>query len=124
MCEGELVTPSQIETTLPGTNRHIINDLRRALRVGMGPCQGGFCTYRTAGIMHQNKQLSSQQTTKALVDFLEERWKGVKPVLWGRHLRQMQLDESIYKGLLGLDNLPPELRGAHSPRICEVDTDG
>lgn len=124
ICECELVTRSQIEANLTGNDRNIISDLRRALRVGMGPCQGGFCTYRTAGIMHQNRQLSAQQTNKALVDFLQERWKGMTPVLWGQHLRQMQLDEGIYKGLLGLDKLPTELSGADSSRIGELETEG
>lgn len=124
ICECELVTRSQIEANLTGNDRNIINDLRRALRVGMGPCQGGFCTYRTAGIMHQNKQLSAQQTNKALVDFLQERWKGITPVLWGQHLRQMQLDEGIYKGLLGLDKLPADLSGTDSARIGELETEG
>ena len=29
-----------------------IDDLRRHLRIGMGPCQGSFCGARTAGIIH------------------------------------------------------------------------
>lgn len=124
ICECELVTRPQIEARLNQNNRHIINDLRRDLRVGMGPCQGGFCTYRVAGIMHENKKLSAQDTNKALVDFLQERWKGVAPVLWGQHLRQMQLDEGIYKGLLGLDKLPEALSGTSTHRIGELETEG
>ena len=33
----------------PGMN---LDDVRRMLRLGMGPCQGGFCTYRATGILH------------------------------------------------------------------------
>ena len=29
-------------------------------------------------------------------------------MLWGQHLRQMQLDEGIYLGLLGLDKFPTD----------------
>ena len=124
ICECEIVTRSQIEASLAHSGSHIINDLRRDLRVGMGPCQGGFCTYRVAGIMHENNDLSAPQTNKALVDFLQERWKGMTPVLWGQHLRQMQLDQGIYLGLLGLDKLPPELSGAEEARLGEVETEG
>jgi len=124
ICECELVTRPQIEDSLTYNKRNIINDLRRDLRVGMGPCQGGFCTYRVAGIMHQKQQLSAQETNKALVDFLRERWKGMTPVLWGQHLRQMQLDEGIYLGLLGLDKLPPTLSGIDQPRVGELETEG
>jgi glycerol-3-phosphate dehydrogenase len=124
ICECEIVTRPQIEEHLAHDQTTIINNLRRDLRLGMGPCQGGFCTYRAAGIMNENKKLAAPQTNKALVDFLQERWKGVQSVLWGQHLRQMQLDEGIYLGLLGLDKLPAELSGLDRGRMGEVETEG
>ena len=124
ICECEIVTRPQIEASLSRSGSNIINDLRRDLRVGMGPCQGGFCTYRVASIMHENNRLSAQETNKALVDFLQERWKGITPVLWGQQLRQMQLDEGIYLGLLGLDKLPSELSGVDRSRVGEIETEG
>jgi glycerol-3-phosphate dehydrogenase len=124
ICECELVTRPQIEALLAENQTNIINDLRRDLRVGMGPCQGGFCTYRVAAMMHEHKKISAREANKALVDFLQERWKGAQPILWGHHLRQMQLDEGIYLGLLGLDKLPVALTGADQARIGEVETEG
>jgi glycerol-3-phosphate dehydrogenase len=124
ICECELVTRPQIEAGLTRHNRHIINDLRRDLRVGMGPCQGGFCTYRVAGIMQEQQNVPARQINKALVDFLQERWKGMLPVMWGQNLRQMQLDQGIYLGLLGLDKLPPELSGLDDGRVGELATEG
>jgi glycerol-3-phosphate dehydrogenase len=124
ICECEIVTRPQIEAQLNHDKTKIINNLRRELRLGMGPCQGGFCTYRAAGIMHEHEKISASEANKALVDFLQERWKGVKPVLWGQHLRQMQLDQGIYLGLLGLDKLPATLSGAETPRLGEVETEG
>jgi glycerol-3-phosphate dehydrogenase len=44
-------------------------------------------------------------SNRALMDFLEERWKGIRPVLWGTSLKEEELIESIYKGLF---NLAPE----------------
>jgi glycerol-3-phosphate dehydrogenase len=124
ICECELVSRPQIEANLAHSGSRIINDLRRDLRVGMGPCQGGFCTYRVAGILHESEKLSAAESNKALVDFLQERWKGITPVLWGQQLRQMQLDEGIYLGLLGLDKLPPSLSGLDRPRLGEVESEG
>lgn len=124
ICECELVTRPQIETVLAQHEGNIINDLRRDLRLGMGPCQGGFCTYRAAGILHEQKNLSAHETNKALVDFLQGRWKGMTSIMWGQQLRQTLLDEGIFLGLLGLDKLPAELSGADSPRIGEVETEG
>lgn len=124
ICECEIITRPQIEHHLSRNNTHIMNDLRRDLRVGMGPCQGGFCAYRVAGIMHEEKNLTAEQTNKALVDFVSERWKGMNAILWGQHLRQMQLDEGIYVGLLGLDKLPQDLSRATERRIGELETEG
>jgi glycerol-3-phosphate dehydrogenase len=124
ICECEIVTRPQIEEHLAHDKTNIINNLRRDLRLGMGPCQGGFCTYRAAGIMNEHKKLSAPETNKALVDFLQERWKGIQSVLWGQHLRQIQLDQGIYLGLLGLDKLPAELSGLDRGRIGEIETEG
>ena len=33
-------------------------------------------------------------------DFLQERWKGVWPILYGDQLRQARLDDWIFQGLL------------------------
>ena len=43
--------------------RHSTNldDIRRLVRLGMGPCQGGFCMYRATGILHGVEQLDGEQ---------------------------------------------------------------
>ncbi|MDQ2743049.1 MAG: FAD-dependent oxidoreductase, partial [Chloroflexota bacterium] len=105
ICECEYVRRAQVENVARERGTHDLSDIRRELRLGMGPCQGGFCTYRAAGVLHDVQHLPTEQTNQALLGFLEERWKGVKPVLWGDDLRQMHLDEEIYLNLLGVDRL-------------------
>jgi len=109
VCECELVTRADIEQA---TAEHpdpaapwVLDDLRRDLRLGMGPCQGGFCGYRAAGILHENGAANAEQTNAALADFAQRRWKGQRPLLWGQGLRQALLDEHIYHDILGLDRL-------------------
>jgi hypothetical protein len=41
-----------------------------------------------------------------LRDFLQARWRGVTPVLWGQQLKQERLDELIYLSLMNADHLP------------------
>jgi glycerol-3-phosphate dehydrogenase len=106
VCECEYVLRSRIEQVARERATHDLDDIRRELRLGMGPCQGGFCTYRAAGVLHDLRHLSPDQTNAALLRFLEARWKGVRPVLWGDDLRQIRLDEEIYLNLLGVDRLP------------------
>ena len=40
------------------------------------------------------------------LDFLQERWKGVWPILYGDQLRQARLDDWIFQGLLDVEHLP------------------
>ena len=76
------------------------------MRLGMGPCQGGFCTLRVAGIKHSITRTGIQSTNVSLRDFLQERWKGLAPILWGQQLRQERLDELIYLSVLNANHLP------------------
>jgi glycerol-3-phosphate dehydrogenase len=41
---------------------------------------------------------------------LQERWKGVLPILWGRQLKQERLDELIYLSILNVDHLPDDAK--------------
>lgn len=106
VCECELVTRSQIEERLRDSGSPILNDLRRDLRLGMGPCQAGFCAYRAAGIIHETLHLSSADANSQFAQFLQERWKGERPLMWGHSLRSFELGLNIYKNILGVDTLP------------------
>lgn len=106
ICECELVSRDKLEQTLKRSGSTNLDDIRRRLRLGMGPCQGGFCIYRAIGLMHSAEGLSAEQANRALLDFLQERWKGVWPILYGDQLRQMRFDEWIFHGVLDVDHLP------------------
>jgi glycerol-3-phosphate dehydrogenase len=72
----------------------------------MGPCQGGFCIYRATGILHGVDRLDGAHASASLRGFLQERWKGVWPILYGDQLRQARLDDWIFQGLLDVEHLP------------------
>jgi len=147
ICECELVTRGMLEQAARNNPTISLDDLRRDVRLGMGPCQGGFCTYRAVGVIHEMRLadvLESDTETSSwdmanvqspalakpalqappaenaasadglynpnllLHDFLQERWKGVVPIVWGRQLKQEQLDRLIYLSLMNADHLPDE----------------
>ncbi len=116
ICECEIVTRKDLEDAAdahPDVRAPwILDDLRRDLRLGMGPCQGGFCGYRAAASLcvHEPAGLDAAQATTALADFVQRRWKGQRPLLWGQGLRQALLDEHIYRDILGLDRLEPAVQ--------------
>jgi glycerol-3-phosphate dehydrogenase len=106
ICECELVTRQRLEAAMKRRRTANLDDLRRTLRLGMGPCQGGFCIYRATGILHAVERLDHADANAALLSFLQERWKGVHPILYGDQLRQARLDDWIFQGLLGVQRLP------------------
>jgi glycerol-3-phosphate dehydrogenase len=106
ICECELVAREKLEQALKDSGSSNLDDIRRRLRLGMGPCQGGFCIYRATGIMHTAGGLSAEQADASLKDFLQERWKGIWPILYGDQLRQVRFDEWVFHGLLDVDHLP------------------
>ena len=106
VCECELITRDTLEATIERRRTASLDDIRRLLRLAMGPCQGGFCIYRATGILHQGGTVDGAAANRALLDFLEERWKGVHPILHGDQLRQVRLDDWIFQGILDLEHLP------------------
>jgi len=102
ICECEFVPREDIRRTLAADSPQTLDDLRRDLRIGMGPCQAGFCAFRTAEIMAQVLPQPSQD----LAAFLHERWKGLRPVAWGDTLEQMELTRRLYAELLGFSQPP------------------
>lgn len=106
LCECELATFDEVEQSITKGGAKTIDDIRRDARIGMGPCQGGFCTYRAAGMLHTLRRPAVIESNAALQDFLQERWKGLLPILWGQQLRQERLDELIYLSILNATALP------------------
>jgi glycerol-3-phosphate dehydrogenase len=51
LCECEIVTRKMVDDYLDTHWPCDIDDVRRGTRVGMGPCQGAFCTFRVAGLV-------------------------------------------------------------------------
>ncbi|HHY56847.1 MAG TPA: anaerobic glycerol-3-phosphate dehydrogenase subunit A [Chloroflexi bacterium] len=160
VCECELVTRAMLEQAAVNNPTVTLDDLRRDVRLGMGPCQGGFCTFRAAGILQELRmqaptasalqdaapdwsvaymqsprhnahprpaapkagKSSLDNPNLLLRDFLQERWRGLTPVLWGRQLKQERLDELIYLGIMNIDHLPPDNDASPLTDFWEFDT--
>jgi glycerol-3-phosphate dehydrogenase len=111
ICECELVTHRSLDAFLDEHWPCSLDDVRRGTRLGMGPCQGGFCTFRAAGVLAErvvsgDSPLSSSTLDGTLWDFLAERFHGTEPIAWGRQLQELWLTTGIYAGVLGLGSLP------------------
>ncbi|MFP4475572.1 MAG: anaerobic glycerol-3-phosphate dehydrogenase subunit A [Desulfatibacillaceae bacterium] len=118
ICECEMVTSGEVEYALRNLHVHDLIDLRRRTRLGMGPCQGALCSYRAAGLTRDLGLTDAAGANAMLVEFIEERWKGVKPVLWGDALREMEFAYWIYQGLFGLAGVQADEDTPHAPEVA------
>jgi len=107
LCECELVTRAQVKAAVDaGVDE--LEDLRRMLRVGYGPCQGGFCVWRAAAMLSEGPGgAGGRDAMVNLERFVEERWRGQRPTIWGDQARQLLLNQAIYRGIF---DLGPEVR--------------
>jgi glycerol-3-phosphate dehydrogenase len=106
VCECELLTRGRLEELLDRRPDATFDDIRRQLRLGMGPCQGGFCSLRVAGIAHDRGSADAERANAGLHAFLKHRWIGLHPILYGDQARQAVLDDWIFQGLLDVEHLP------------------
>ena len=104
VCECEEVSVGEVQYALNELDVNNLVDLRRRTRVGMGTCQGELCACRAAGIMAEAGKYCSREAKQDLVDFLNERWKGMAPVAWGDTLRESEFTMWLYDGVCGLKN--------------------
>lgn len=103
VCECELVTRREIEEAVLEDGASDLSDIRIRTRMGTGPCQGAFCAYKSLGILAEMGKLPSPFPNAVLKDFLERRWKGIKPIVQGDQLKEEQLTGEIYAGIFNLD---------------------
>jgi len=112
LCECELVTRDMLDEVLDRRWPCSLDDVRRETRLGMGPCQGGFCTFRAAGAVadHAARTMGDpaavgDEAERAMADFLRERQRGTQPIAHGRQLQEAVITAGFQWGTLGLDSL-------------------
>lgn len=102
VCECEEVSVGEVKYAINELHINNLIDLRRRTRVGMGTCQSELCACRAASVMCSATQ-NAKQSLDALADFVNERWKGMRPVGWGSTLDEAHLAATIYQGLYGIN---------------------
>jgi len=108
LCDCELVPREAVDAILREGKVRELQDILHRTRLAKGTCQGGFCVYHLLGLLNERSKADHRGgSNRILKGFLEERWKGIRPVLWGRSLKEEELIESIYKGLFNLTPAEP-----------------
>ena len=104
-CECELVSKEEILEEVEKLSYPSLKEVQERTRAGMGPCQGGFCSSRLTALLCEAGKIPPGTSLSLLKHFLEERWKGTRPVLWGPQLKEEQLIQALYAELFNLDHL-------------------
>ena len=108
ICECEMVSMAEIECVAKDPSTHSLTDIRLRTRLGMGTCQGTFCSLRTVASLAEHGISLELSPTDNARRFLQERWGGLRPALWGMQAREMELGRAVYAGTLNLDGAAHE----------------
>jgi len=103
ICTCEPIIEAEIRYSIRKEFPQTLNDLRRRLRLGTGPCQGTFCTYKAAAILSEELDLEGDDFLVDILDFRAERWKGIRPSMRGEQLAQEELAQGMYSCVGNLD---------------------
>jgi len=107
ICTCEPVIEAEIRYSIRHEFPQTVDDLRRRLRIGTGPCQGTFCTYKAAAILAEELGLTGQQYLHEVLSYLAERWKGKRPPMRGGQLPLEEMVQGMYACVANLDHTGP-----------------
>ena len=108
ICECEMVSRAEVAMVARDPATRYLHDVRLRTRMGMGTCQGTFCTLRAVSVLSEMNIPFVLSPTQNIRSFLQERWQGVRPVLWGSQIKECELARAIYAATLNLDGITGE----------------
>ena len=107
LCECEMVPKSVVDSLINSIHQQNGTPDLKALgvrsRIGKGACQGTFCALRTGAYLYDVSEVNGDEGLDGIRDFIAERWRGIRPLLWDTPLIQAELQEAIYCGMFGLE---------------------
>ena len=107
ICECEMVSESMVDRIVDSLKAEgrspVLEEVGHRSRIGKGPCQGTFCSFRLAAYLYRTGDLSGDQGLPQIREFVNERWKGLMPLVRDRELIRMELQESFLCGLFNMD---------------------
>ncbi len=102
ICECEQVLASEVEFCVRNEWATTLNDIRRRTRLGMGPCQGCQCAMHTSQLMGRLLNWSKDQVQHEADRFVESRYRGNAPVLYGEQLKQEEYTRYLWAKKAGI----------------------
>jgi glycerol-3-phosphate dehydrogenase len=107
ICECEMVSESMVDDIVDTLNAEgsppSLEEVGRRSRIGKGPCQGTFCSFRLAAYLYHTGNLEGDQGFFQVKAFVNERWKGFMPLVRDKELMRLEMQESFLCGLFNME---------------------
>jgi len=107
ICECEMVSESMVDhiadTLQAEGSTPTLEEVGRRSRIGKGPCQGTFCSFRLAAYLYRTGNLDKNQGFFQVKEFVNERWKGFMPLVRDRELARLEMQEAFLCGLFNME---------------------
>ena len=107
ICECEMVSEYMVDNIVQSLKDEgaipTLEEVGRRSRIGKGPCQGTFCSFRLAAYLYRKGELTEDQGMDQVRDFVNERWKGFMPLVRDKELMRVELQESFLCALFGME---------------------
>lgn len=105
LCECEDVSFAEVEEVASWESTKNMDDLRRKTRIGMGTCQGLYCSFRSLGTAWINLKKKPEHPLKQLTNFLENRYKGQRYLFWESQIKESELTLGVYSTIFNLERV-------------------
>ena len=107
ICECELVTRGMLlDAAAAPPDARAWTICAGRMRLGMGPCQGGFCIPRAAALLTGEGHMDASRRTRPCARSSRSGGRASGRSCSGRQARQGRLDDWLYHGALDIDHLP------------------
>jgi len=115
ICECEMVSESMVDSIVDTLKAEgaapDLEEVGNRSRIGKGPCQGTFCSFRLAAYLYGKGELSDDQGIFQVRKFVNERWKGFQPLVRDKGLMRVELQESFLCGLFSMEQSNELMKG-------------
>jgi len=95
LCECDQVIAAEVEYAVRSEWAKSLPDIRRRTRLGMGPCQSCRCAEKTAQFAGSLLKWSRDEIEVQAKKFLDSRWRGNLPVLYGEQAKQEEYARAL-----------------------------
>lgn len=107
ICECEMVSEHMVDQIVSSLREEgtppTLEEVGNRSRIGKGPCQGTFCSFRLAAYLYRKGDLDGPAGLAQVRDFVNERWKGFMPLVRDKELMRLEMQESFLCALFNME---------------------